>query len=208
MFPDKLVAILHSNSATLETQDTVLMIDSWSQEEIQTWDNNTGDVEETQTTIPLSETGALSNSGNSILPTNTELTGEHILDLSENNNHPVSTDQLLWSGNTINNWDNSWDNFDPFAEISDVLDEPSPYQEEIDSINSILESGQTYLELGQKVKDASIIKYANVIVKKATEDLAIIKDWSGVNIEKIDQHIKLFDNYLKKLESLAPDQAE
>jgi hypothetical protein len=85
-----------------------------------------------------------------------------------------------------------------------MLDEPNPYQDKIDVLENFLSIGQEYNDLWELAADASIIKYSKVLTQKIPEDITMLKDNVDVDIDKIDQHIKLFENYIKKLEAIAP----
>lgn len=94
--------------------------------------------------------------------------------------------------------------FDPFAEVEEMLEQPSQYQVEIDTLKDLLTRGEEYFELAELTDDASIRKYSQVLVTKIPVDLQTLEAEVDVDLDEINRHIKLFENYIIKLESISP----
>jgi len=194
MFPDKYQAIMAKKSTDLESQITV---------------NDNTQTSITENTNPVPQPEPQWQQVPSMKPESTQVISQEVntgqIEIEEKESSVVAVADLSWSENEHASADNGdKDEFDPFAEVEKMLEEPDPNQDKIDKLNSFLDVWKEYNDLGKKTEDTSIIKYSKVLTQKIPTDLAILTGGWEIDLAKIDQHIKLFENYIKKLEAIAP----
>lgn len=107
-------------------------------------------------------------------------------------------DSETWESNEIWGdeewWEDNWD-FDPFAEINDILWEAQEY---VDRLNAYAASGQYYLDWGESNGKQVVANVWRSIQNTAQGELTKLENWEEIDTSVFDR----MDDLLKKLSDL------
>ena len=161
----------------LGENDELLVEGDWEQEEnnLEWWESNaewneqlSWDIEELD---PNSLAWLLAEDGGTA---NIE-TSDETANLEESMQNVWNTEESSESNNT---WTNNDEEFDPFAEIINVLEEE---QSDSDKLNDYIEQWNFYKELWISNGDRKMEKYGEYIVVTATEELWKLENWEEID---------------------------
>lgn len=118
-------------------------------------------------------------------------------------------ESTTWSTNELATWSLSTSGFNAFEDLETILTgtnwNPALTELQLAQLRKFSDEAKTFLELGNKTNDKTMIKYWTYVSKKSDWFIQSIENKEQIDNAKIDNYLAQFSGYLYQLTTLSYD---